>query len=759
MVFKSIKMLYNILGYYTAFFERLDFLGRFVMFGRLKKWFIDFYAKGNTIGYIIISVCIFMGLFAWMFFKTGGMNGPMPYLFVFGIVFAFLMYKGILLFVMVPIQSLFYIVVCWISYKHPDYVTQFVSSDSRILIQMIVIILTAIGMGCIFLMYISKYRKQQKLAEDSSNAKSELLANISHEIRTPINMLLGMNEMIIRESGNPQINEYAQNVDSAGQHLLFLVNQFLDLSRINMGNEVLFEENFNVYKMIESLGAFYGKEAEEKKLEFVMDIERKMPSYLYGDIRKLSQILANLLSNAVKFTAKGNIVFSAHIVDREEGAYTLRFEVSDTGIGIPEGAQELIFENFERADMIKNRGIEGTGLGLTISNKLAELMGTKIQVESKYGVGSAFWLDVKLKPGDNEGARFNDQNGFFIAPEARILAVDDTNMNLQVVKALLKRTMVSLDVAGSALECYDKYEKNDYDLVLMDYMMPEIDGIQAMKHLREMDEARERRTPIIVLTADASPDMREKFFEEGFDDYLLKPVEAGLMESVLLKHLPERLVTMINSDNAEELPEDMKTEFASLLKKYDVSLDGALKNLGGDVLQFARISKFFLNNTPDTIERIKEYASAKDYENTAILIHALKGNAGNVGGEDLFHAARRMEKRAKDKDEKYIAFGLPLFIMEWERVMEGLSCFLNEFEKVRPTLENDNKDEENKLSEEETWDALLSAVHLGNQSPALKLIERLEEYGKEKKKLEVIREHVRNIEFDLAEGIIYTVKR
>ena len=729
------------------------------MFGRLKKWFIDFYTTSNTIGYIIISVCIFMGLFAWMFFKTGGMNGPIPFLFVFGIVFGFLMYKGILLVIMVSVQTLFYIAVCWISYKYPEYVAPYVSSDSRVFVQMMVIILTSIGMGCIFLMYISKYRKQQKLAEDSSNAKSELLANISHEIRTPINMLLGMNEMIIRESGNPQINEYAQNVDSAGQHLLFLVNQFLDLTRINMGNEVLFEENFNVYKMIESLGAFYGKEAAEKKLEFVMDIERKMPSYLYGDIRKLSQILANLLSNAVKFTAKGNIVFSAHIVQKEDEIYTLRFEVSDTGIGIPKEAQELIFENFEKADTIKNRGIEGTGLGLTISNKLAELMGTRIQVESKYGDGSAFWLDVKLKLGDNEGARFNDQNGFFIAPEARILAVDDTSMNLQVAKALLKRTMVSLDVAGSALECYDKYEKNDYDLVLMDYMMPEIDGIQAMKHIREMDKARDKRTPIIVLTADASPDMREKFFEEGFDDYLLKPVEAGLMESVLLKHLPQRLVTMINSDNAEELPEDTKAEFAALLKKYDVSLDTALKNLGGDVMQYARISKFFLNNTPDTIERIKEYVAAKDYENTAILIHALKGNAGNVGGEDLFHSARRMEKRAKDKDEKYIAYGLPLFIMEWERVMEGLNCFLKEFEKIKPTLENDRKSEENKLSEEETWDALLSAVRLGNQSPALKLIDRLEEYGKEKKKLEVIREHIKNIEFDLAEGIINTIKR
>ncbi|MCR4625119.1 MAG: response regulator [Lachnospiraceae bacterium] len=728
------------------------------MFSKIKKWFTDFYTKGNTIGYIIISVCIFMGLFAWMFFKTGGMNGPIPYLFVFGIVFGFLMYKGILLLIMVSVQTLFYIAVCWISYKYPEYVTPFISADRRMIVQMAVIILTAIGMGCIFLMYISKYRKQQKLAEDSSNAKSELLANISHEIRTPINMLLGMNEMIIRESGNPQINEYAQNVDSAGQHLLFLVNQFLGISRINMGTEVLFEENFNVYKMIESLGAFYGKEAEEKRLEFVMDIERKMPAYLYGDIRKLSQILSNLLSNAVKFTAKGNIVFSAHIVQREEGTYTLRFEVSDTGIGIPDGAQELIFENFERVDITKNRGIEGTGLGLSISNKLAELMGTRIQVESKYGVGSAFWIDVKLKQGDNEGARFNDQTGFFIAPEAKILAVDDTSMNLQVVKALLKRTMVSLDVAGSALESYDKYEKNDYDLVLMDYMMPEIDGISAMKHLREMDKARDKRTPIIVLTADASPEMREKFFEEGFDDYLLKPVESGILESVLLKHLPEKLVTMINSDNAEVLPEDTKAEFAALLKKYDVSLDMALKNLGGDVLQFARISKFFLNNTPDTIEKIKKYAAAKDYENTAILIHALKGNAGNVGGEDLFHSARRMEKRAKDKDEKYIVYGLPLFIMEWERVMEGLNCFLEEFEKIKHTLEN-NKDEENKLSEEELWDALLSAVRLGNQSPALKLIDQLEEYGKEKKKLEVIREHIKNIEFDLAEGIIFTIKR
>ena len=714
-------------------------------------WFV--HATGRyIIGYLITTVVVFMGIFTWLFLVMGGMNGAIPYFFAFGIVFTLLMYKGFLQLVMETIQIAYYIFVCIFSYNHPEFVRAFEKPWDQFFGQIVGIIFSSVGIGLIFIMYIREYRKQQNLAEDSSKAKSILLANISHEVRTPINMLLGMNEMILRESENSAITEYAQNVDNAGQHLLFMVNQFLDLSRIDMGKEVLFEENFNVKKLIESLGAFFGKEAEKKNLEFVMDIDKNLPAILYGDNRKLSQILTNLLSNAVKYTEKGNVVFSVSVEDQDNNR--IRFEVSDTGNGIPEEAIEKIFESFERADIIKNRSIEGTGLGLAISNKLANLMGTKIQVESTYGVGSVFWFVIELKACTDDITVQTEQEGYFIAPEARLLVVDDNSMNLQVAKALLKRTLVGVDTAVSALECYDKYEDNDYDLVLMDYMMPDIDGIEAMQHLKEINKEEGKSTPIIVLTADASPDKKDMFLEKGFDDYLLKPLDSGLLENVLIKHLPERLVTKVNYDDPAKLPEDIKHNLTKLLKDYDISLEGALKHLGGDVLQFARVSEYFLKNTPDSIEKIKTYVAEGDFENAAILIHAIKGNAGNVGGEDLYYSARRLEKRAKDGDEKYLVSALPLFTMKWERVIEGLENFLNNFEKIKPDLIPEEDSDEIMLNEREAWDALLSAVKLGDQSSAIKMLEHLETLGADKERLETIRNHIKNIEFDEAESML-----
>ena len=790
-------VLISVVGGIQNLFASSDYMGTIInLLAALASiglmWFVHTTRK-YLIGYLITSVSVFMVLFAWLFFELGGMNGSIPYFFTFGIVFTLLMYKGILLIVMETVTTIFYIGVCWFSYLHPEYITPFETEGKQFFDQIAGILFAAIGIGLIFIMYIREYRKQQKIAEDSSKAKSILLANISHEVRTPINMLLGMNEMILRESENTQINEYAQNVDNAGRHLLFMINQFLDLSRIDMGKEVLFEENFNLKKMIDGLGAFFSKEAEKKRLEFVMDIDKTMPSYLYGDIQKLSQILSNLLSNAVKYTSKGTIVLSvqilekdidADIVDESEpagnsgtsgealnsgkdsgkkkadssGHYRIHFEVSDTGNGIKPEDQEKIFESFERADIIRNRSIEGTGLGLAISNRLANLMGTKIQVKSQYGVGSAFWFDIDLKNG-TESDIFVSSDGYFIAPEAKILVVDDNSMNLMVVKSLLKRTLIAMDMAESAMESYEKYSQTDYDLVLMDYMMPEIDGIQAMEHMRVMDKAKGRRTPIIVLTADATPEKKELFLSKGFDGYLLKPVESKLLEEMIVKNLPDRLVTQVNNEMLAPLPDDIRNELTDLLKNYDISFELALKHLSGDVLQFARISEYFIKNTTESIEKIKNSVETGDYETAAILIHAIKGNAGNVGGEDLYYSARRLERRAKDRDDDYVVSALPLFVMKWKRVVMGLECFLKEIEKLKPVIMPKKEEDKRQLDEHTLWEELLNAVRLGNQSPALGFIEDLESLGGRNDNLEIIRGHIRDIEFDEAETLIMEIMK
>lgn len=755
----------SIIGGLQSLITSNDYTGALInLFAALASlglmWFVHT-TKRYIIGYLITSVGIFMILFAWLFFDMGGLNGSMPYFFTFGIIFTLLMYKGVLLYIMEIIQTAFYIAVCVIAYNHPEYVKNFETPESQFVDQLVGIVLSAVGIGLIFLMYIREYRKQQKISEESSNAKSVLLANISHEVRTPINMLLGMNEMILRESENSQINEYAQNVDNAGQHLLFMVNQFLDLSRIDMGKETLFEEDFNIMKMVQSLGVFFGKEAEKKRLEFVLDIDKKMPESFCGDMRKLSQILSNLLSNSVKYTSKGTIVFSVQNMGRKKDEnpekYTIHFEVSDTGCGIKEEDQKKIFESFERADIIKNRSIEGTGLGLAISNKLANLMGSEIKVKSQYGIGSVFWFDLELKKG-KDGEVHLETDAFFIAPEARILVVDDNNMNLQVAKALLKRTMIGVDTAESASEAYKKYETNRYDLILMDYMMPETDGIEAMEHIRKMDKARNRSIPIIVLTADASPDKREFFMSKGFDDYLLKPIDSVTLENSLKKHLPKNLITLIDNEVKAKLPEETRLKLSAILKKYDISMDQALKHLSGDILQYGRVCEYFLKASKDNMEKLKKFMDKEDYENAAILVHAVKGNAGNVGGEDLFYSARRLEKRLKDTDTEYSVSALPLFLMKWNRVEKGLEIFLDEFDKVKSQLLSQETEKEKPLSEEEAWNELLNAVRLGNQSPALKLVERLTKISGKQPELEKIRDYIRNIEFEEAERCIKSVR-
>lgn len=709
-------------------------------------------------GYLITSFAIFIWLFGMLFFEMGGLYGSMPYFFFFGILFTLFMYKGWLLYIMEFVHIVYYIGLCHIAYLHPETVKPFETPSAQFVDQITGIFLSSLGIGVIFLMYLREYRKQQRLAQESSKAKSVLLANISHEIRTPINMLLGMNEMILREAENTQILEYSQNVDSAGRQLLFMINQFLDLSRIDMGKEEVFEENFDLKTLVDTLSLYYKKEADNKHIDFVVDTDKDLPRYYVGDVRKLNQILMNLLSNALKYTKEGIVVFSIHKMEEAEDALKLRFEVSDTGIGIKKEDQDKIFESFERSDIVRNRGIEGTGLGLAISGNLAKLLGTKIEVKSKYGEGSLFWFDVSLQRGSGIET-MSSMNESFIAPDAAILAVDDNNMNLTVLKSLLKRTLIKVDTAQSAQESYELCKEKDYDLIFMDYMMPDVDGIEAMEKLRQMDGGRMKETPIIVLTADATPERKKLFMEKGFDDYLLKPVDVSLLESTLIRHLPENLVTKVDKQEQIEVPEEALLQFKKILSDYDISFDMAMKHLSGDILQFVRIAEFFVENAEKGAAELKKNIEDHDYEKAAYMIHSIKGNSGNVGAEDLFYNARRLEKRAKESDGTYVDAASPLFFMEWDRAKKGLSAFLSEFEKIRPSLNVIQDENDSALDKDTLIDRLLEAISNGNQAPALKYTDELAALVGEDDSINELRSCIRSIDFDKAEEVLLSIKK
>ncbi len=384
--------------------------------------------------------------------------------------------------------------------------------------------------------------KEKQYAIATSESKAQFLANMSHEIRTPINTIIGMNEMILRENENEAIDEYAVNIESASRMLLGLINDVLDFSKIEAGKFQIVENDYRLADMINDVVLGSRFRAEQKGLRFNLDIDESMPSVLKGDDIRIKQILNNLLSNAIKYTEKGSITFSAKSVS-DENEFWLVLSVSDTGIGIKKEDMEKLFDSFQRLEMSKNRYIEGTGLGLNITQLLVSLMNGTIDVQSEHGKGSCFTVKLPQQIVDSTAMgnlekkrglvkEAKNENVLDI-PNAKILIVDDTKMNLLVLKKLLQRTHAQLDTAGGGRECLELTKHKKYDVILMDHMMPEPDGIQTLHIIREDKGNMNCDTPIVVLTANAIAGMREMYIKEGFADYLSKPVEVDKLERML----------------------------------------------------------------------------------------------------------------------------------------------------------------------------------------------------------------------------------
>ena len=385
-------------------------------------------------------------------------------------------------------------------------------------------------------------------AQKENASKSQFLANMSHEIRTPINAILGMNEMILRESEENSIQEYAQNIQSASEALLSIVNEILDFSKVASGKMELVPVEYDVAALIRDCSTIVETRAAGKDLRLEVSCDETTPSRLYGDETRIRQILSNLLTNAVKYTPSGTITFRIRWAGNKEGV-NLIASVEDTGIGISEENQKRLFDTFERFDHEKNHNIEGTGLGLSITKQLVDLMQGEIGVYSELGKGSLFYVEipqkvVSMKPiGKLDEASHIEQNKVekekYHAPEARILVVDDVRMNVKVIQSLLKRTRIQIDTATSGEECLALAKKNSYDVILLDHMMPQMDGVETFQKLRENTSGLNYGTPVIALTANAIEGAKEEYKALGFDDYLSKPIKGEELEDMIRRYLPE----------------------------------------------------------------------------------------------------------------------------------------------------------------------------------------------------------------------------
>lgn len=391
---------------------------------------------------------------------------------------------------------------------------------------------------------IFNIEKEKQIAIAASESKANFLANMSHEIRTPINTVIGMNEMILRENKDETIEEYAYNIKSASQMLLSLINDVLDFSKIEAGKLQIVESDYSFVTMLNDVVLGIQERAKQKGLDFQLVIDEEMPAVLRGDEIRIKQILNNLLSNAIKYTEKGSITFSAKGV-RDEDGFCLLLSVEDTGIGIQKEDMEKLFASFQRLELTKNRYIEGTGLGLNITKQLVHIMNGTIDVQSEYGSGSCFSVQIpqqiveavpigiyEQKRNGKATAEDSQEDSLYI-PDAKILVVDDTKMNLIVIKGLLKRTHAQLDLVTGGKECLEKTKEQKYDLILMDHMMPKPDGIETLHLIREDENNINQETPMIVLTANVIAGMKERYLQEGFENYLAKPIEVDKLETIL----------------------------------------------------------------------------------------------------------------------------------------------------------------------------------------------------------------------------------
>ncbi|MBO6214534.1 MAG: response regulator, partial [Lachnospiraceae bacterium] len=496
----------------------------------------------------------------------------------------------------------------------------------------------------------------------ANEAKSRFLANMSHEIRTPINAVLGMDEMILRESRDKSIREYAIDIRSAGRTLLSLINDILDFSKIESGKMEIVPVEYDFAPMITDLINMLQTRAAAKDLELVIEVDPNIPTRMFGDDVRIKQCFTNILTNAVKYTPSGTVWLRAKGY-REGDDYLLTCEVEDTGIGIKEEDLPKLFKEYERIEESRNRNIEGTGLGMNITLQLLSLMDSKLEVSSVYGKGSTFWFEVRQHIVDDtpvgdverqrsEAAEDFDYSESFIAPEAKVLVVDDNAMNRKVFMSLLKATRIQVDDADGGPRAIELAGQVHYDVIFMDHMMPDMDGIEAMKAIKAMPEGSPNSdTPIYVLTANAVTGAKDMYMAEGFDGYLSKPVVADKLENVLREKLPKELMLPApegegmggDSGGANPVPEDLPSvdgldwNFAWLHLPEREMLEDSVR-------QYYELIKVHAGKLQGFFEGLPDEDALDNYR---IQVHGMKSSAATIGIVPLAGMAKVLEYAAK----------------------------------------------------------------------------------------------------------------
>ncbi|MCR4990138.1 MAG: response regulator [Lachnospiraceae bacterium] len=615
--------------------------------------------------------------------------------------------------------------------------------------------------NCIYYekMMVQELEVKKAIADEATKAKSSFLANMSHEIRTPINAVLGMNEMVLRECEDPNIVAYSESIRSAGNTLLGLVNNILDFSKIEAGKMEISPVEYDISSVINDLVNMVQTRADDKGLLIKLDLDPHIPKALFGDEIRIKQIITNILTNAVKYTEKGSVSLKmAYEKYPDDDSYVnLIVEVEDTGIGIkPEDISKL-FEQFDRIEEKRNRNIEGTGLGMNITQKLLELMGSTLEVESTYGEGSKFSFVLKQKVirweelGDYEsayrsfiGSRKKSKEKF-TAPDANVLVIDDNPMNLMVFKSLLKRTNINVDIANSGDEgltlAYDK----KYDIIFFDHMMPEKDGIETLHELRADKKNPNLETVAVCLTANAISGARNYYLSNGFDDYLTKPIDSDKLENLLIGFLPPQKVVMVKGESEESdsslnvIPDELKglDEFEMIDVKEGLTNSGSLD-------AYMPLLKIFYESMDEKASEIQGFYDEGDIKNYTIKVHALKSSARIIGAAEFAKLAQSLEDAGKAEDADYIKEYHDAFMDELKRFKDPLAAM---FDKGS----DEDKPEADTSLMEEVYEEIRSAAEDFDCDRLEGVFNEMENYGipsSEKELFNKLKEAAGNFDYD-----------
>ncbi len=550
--------------------------------------------------------------------------------------------------------------------------------------------------------YMDELQKQRDIADSANEAKSKFLASMSHEIRTPINAVLGLDEMILRETSEKETRAYAGDIMSAGRTLLSLINDILDLSKVEEGKMEIIPVEYNLKTLVNDLLNMIRSRAEKKGLSLIVNVDSNIPNLLIGDEIRLRQCVMNLLTNAVKYTEEGEVTLSFGYKESDSNHIFLTVNVEDTGIGMKKEDMDRLFSPYARIEEKRNRTIEGTGLGMSITRQLLELMGSELKVSSEYGKGSVFSFEVSQEVASSEpigdyseglSSPFYDTFDYhemFHAPDAKILVVDDTEMNLTVIKSLLKKTLISIDTAMSGKDAIELANATSYDVVFIDHMMPDMDGIETLSHIR--DSGASKDSPAVALTANAVSGARQMYLDAGFNDYLSKPIESEKLEKMLCDLLPESKIRSVDSGSVESTGNasgsasdngsysDITSEYSSEAQsQWIYEIPGVDAKAGidncGSLEGYLSVLSVFHTTAETKADEIGSLYNEGDIDGFTIKVHALKSSARIIGASTLSKKAEAMENAGKNGDREYIDSNVSELISLYREVDKSLGVF------------------------------------------------------------------------------------